>query len=149
MSHDGLQIPAPLRTTFYEPFGDKPAPTGVLVVLCLSMIGLGSFLSVTRLQTEITHDGIRYKFSPLQRTFVVIPFYEMRTLCVRKYRPRIRTHQWLYLNNGRLRVLDALILLDDRDGRCSSINEHVHADFFHTNSLRRIRSQPSEHALVW
>ena len=67
------------QAVFHEPFGDKPAPTGVLVVLCLSMIGLGSFPSVTRLQTEITHDGIRYRFSPLQRTFVVIPFYEMRT----------------------------------------------------------------------
>ena len=60
------------------------------------MIGLGSFLSVTRLQTEITHDGIRYKFSPLQRTFVVIPFYEMRTLCVRKYRPIAEYGGWGY-----------------------------------------------------
>jgi hypothetical protein len=81
---------------FHAPFGDKPAPTGVLIMLCLMLIGLGSFFSATRLQTEITEEGIRYRFSPIQRNFTFIAFHEMRTLCVRTYRPIAEYGGWGY-----------------------------------------------------
>ncbi len=68
-----------------EPYGDKPVPTFVLVLLCALPLGLIWFFAQLKLMTTVTETEILIHFRPLARRN--IPISEIRKAYIRKYRP--------------------------------------------------------------
>jgi len=68
-----------------KPFGPKPAPDLILVIVELCMLLLLAFLMSIKLKTKITGTGIYYRFYPFQFKETVIEWHELRDAYVRAY----------------------------------------------------------------
>lgn len=73
------------------PFGSKPAPDAVLIIifvfiLVLTVLLNGLFLTL-RLITEVTDEGLSYRFPPLIRQTKIIRKEEITEYTIRKYSP--------------------------------------------------------------
>ena len=53
------------QEVFNTPFGDKPAPTWVLILIVVLLGGLGLLLKVFTLKTKINSEEISFSFKPL------------------------------------------------------------------------------------
>jgi hypothetical protein len=70
-----------------RPVGDKPASDmGLLVMLALSLVITGIFTRF-RLETRISREAVRIRFSPLHRSWRVYPWTDIREARIRSYSP--------------------------------------------------------------
>lgn len=73
------------------PFGDKPAPDGVLIGLSIFMVTLAVILNglfmTLRLIVEVTADGLNYRFPPLMQRTRTLRKEEIAEYAIRKYSP--------------------------------------------------------------
>lgn len=73
------------------PYGSKPAPDAVLIIIFLFILVLtvvlnGLFLTL-KLITEVTDEGLSYRFPPLIMKNRIIPKEEISEYTIRKYSP--------------------------------------------------------------
>jgi hypothetical protein len=68
-----------------KPFGNKPAPDFVLVLVELFLLALLIFLITIKLQTSITGTGIGYRFSPFHFKERRIEWHELNDAYMREY----------------------------------------------------------------
>jgi hypothetical protein len=68
-----------------RPFGTKPAPDFVLILVELFFLLFLFFLMSIKLKTRITDTGIYYRFYPFQFKVTVIEWHELKDAYVRKY----------------------------------------------------------------
>ena len=68
-----------------KPFGTKPAPDYVLVIVELFLLLLLVFLITIKLKTRITDTGIYYRFYPFQFKETEIEWHELRDVYMRQY----------------------------------------------------------------
>jgi uncharacterized membrane protein YobD (UPF0266 family) len=79
---------------FGEPWGTKPAPDTVLILLSLVPVGMLILFLITRLKTEIDESGIYYQFLPFHFTRHRIEWETIHKASVRKYRPIYEYGGW-------------------------------------------------------
>ena len=68
-----------------KPFGSKPAPGFVLIIVELFFLALLMFLISIKLKTRITDTGITYRFYPFQFKETVIEWHELKDAYIREY----------------------------------------------------------------
>lgn len=84
----GLCMYAFVQQLLYNiPFGNNPAPDGLLVFFILLYGVIFSLFHFTRLITEIDDHQIRYRFYPIQTKFKTIQRSDIETLEVIEYKP--------------------------------------------------------------
>lgn len=67
------------------PFGPKPAPDYVLILVELFLLLLFVFLISIKLKTRITQNGVYYRFIPFQFTETCIEWHELKDAYIRQY----------------------------------------------------------------
>ena len=67
------------------PFGPKPAPDFVLILVELFLLIIFIFLISIKLKTSITDTGIYYHFIPFQLTETLIEWHELKDAYIRTY----------------------------------------------------------------
>ena len=76
------------QTILGRPFGDRPAPNSVLVVIWLLCgIGLPLLLATCRLVTEVRADGLYVRFVPFHVRWKRFAFENITSCEARTYRP--------------------------------------------------------------
>jgi hypothetical protein len=71
-----------------EPFGNNPAPDGIMIVLAILFgIGLPLFMCTMNLTTEIRSDGLYFRFFPFHLSFRRIAVEEIKDLKACTYSP--------------------------------------------------------------
>jgi hypothetical protein len=70
-----------------QPFGDNPAPDGVLIALVIFNLLLATMFYLSRLDTEIKSDGIYFRFYPFQWSYKRITWDNISNAFVRQYSP--------------------------------------------------------------
>jgi|SRR5436190_14851503 len=68
-----------------KPFGSKPAPGFVLVIVELFFLAFFMFLRSIKLKTKITDTGIYYRFYPFQLKETCIEWHELKDAYIRDY----------------------------------------------------------------
>ncbi|MBL7700797.1 MAG: hypothetical protein JNM14_00985 [Ferruginibacter sp.] len=68
-----------------KPFGSKPAPDFVLIIIELFFLLLLFFLLQIKLETKITGTGIYYRFFPFQFKETLIEWHELKDAYIRSY----------------------------------------------------------------
>lgn len=68
-----------------KPFGSKPAPDYVLIIVELVLLLLLLFLVSIRLKTRINNTGIYYRFYPFQFKETLIEWHELKDAYIRQY----------------------------------------------------------------
>lgn len=68
-----------------KPFGPKPAPDHILVIVELFLLLVLFLLMSIRLKTKITDTGIYYRFYPFQFKETIIEWHELRDAYMREY----------------------------------------------------------------
>lgn len=105
------------------PLGDKPMPTGVLIVTSLVVAGATLLFLSTRLLTRVDATGVQMRFAPWQRRPRFIPWSAVQACRVRPYRPLVDFAGWGLRRsmNGRQECYttrgDQALHLDLGDGR--------------------------------
>ncbi len=77
-----------------KPFGTKPAPDFVLILIELFLLLLLFFIVSIRLKTVYTDEGITYRFFPLQLKYKVINWHELSDAYVREYNSFLEYGGW-------------------------------------------------------
>lgn len=68
-----------------QPFGTKPAPDVVLIIIELFFLALFIFLVSIKLKTRINHNGIYYRFIPFHLRERLIEWHELKDAYMREY----------------------------------------------------------------
>jgi hypothetical protein len=68
-----------------RPFGNKPAPDWVLILIEACLLLLLLFLFSIRLKTSVDEKGISYRFYPFQFRTTFIAWHELRDAYIREY----------------------------------------------------------------
>jgi hypothetical protein len=68
-----------------KPFGSKPAPDFVLILISLLMLFFLFMLLSLKLKTRITDQGIRYRFYPFQFKETFIEWHDLQDAYMRDY----------------------------------------------------------------
>lgn len=68
-----------------KPFGTKPAPDFVLIIIELLLLLFLLFLLSIKLKTRITGTGIYYRFYPYQFKETLIEWHELKDAYIREY----------------------------------------------------------------
>lgn len=88
-----------------KPFGTKPAPDYVLILIEVFLLVLLAFIISIRLKTTYTEAGISYRFFPLQFKSTFIGWHELSDAYVRQYNSFLEYGGWGIRNgspkNGR------------------------------------------------
>lgn len=85
-----------------KPFGTKPAPDAVLIILTAMVFGLTYLFISMELTIILTETGITYQFSPFHRQPRQIPWDEVSVCYLRTYAPIREYGGWgprTYLGN--------------------------------------------------
>jgi hypothetical protein len=83
---NGLFIYAIVQQVFLgKPFGSKPAPDFVLIIVELFFLALLFFITQIKLKTSITDTGIYYRFFPFQFKETFIEWHELKDAYIRGY----------------------------------------------------------------
>jgi hypothetical protein len=77
-----------------KPFGSKPAPGYILVIVELFLLLLLFFLMSIKLKTRITDAGIYYRFYPFQFKETTIEWHELRDAYMRQYNSFLEFGGW-------------------------------------------------------
>ena len=72
---------------FREPWGNNPAPDGVLIAIWLLMLGLTILFMLMNLNTQIDEVGIWFSFFPLMANPRLIKWEEVATMEIRTCKP--------------------------------------------------------------
>src|SRR5687768_11332842 len=88
------------------PFGDNPAPDGVLIVVSIFLLLLTASFLVTKLEMQIRQDGIYVRFFPFHRSFRHHPWIDIRKAYIRKYKPIPEYGGWGISGFGKNRALN-------------------------------------------
>ncbi|MFH1144331.1 MAG: DUF6141 family protein [Candidatus Eisenbacteria bacterium] len=93
---------AVLRQIVWDhPFGDHPAPDGLLIVMAVVFgLGLPVLFWILRLETEVRADGLYVRYFPFHPSFRRIPIEGLRRWEVRTYSP-IREYGGWGIRQGR------------------------------------------------
>ena len=76
------------QIVFNIPFGDKPmSDIGLILFSTFFGIGFPMLFYFANLTTEVTSDGIYYKFSPMHIKWHTITFQEIKSYKIKKYNP--------------------------------------------------------------
>jgi len=68
-----LVVYGDIRQIFLEkPFGNKPAPDIVLIIMTLAIVLVFILLYRAELETIITKDGVSYRWNPFRKKFTLI-----------------------------------------------------------------------------
>jgi hypothetical protein len=79
---------------YHQAVGNHPmSDTGLLIFNIFPLLMVVLFISL-RLETEITGEGIRFRFLPFQVRFKIIRWNEIEKAYVRKYRPLMDYGGW-------------------------------------------------------
>ncbi|MGB4845389.1 MAG: DUF6141 family protein [Ferruginibacter sp.] len=70
---------------FDKPFGTKPAPDYILLIVEFFLLLLFLFLMSIKLKTKITHTGVYYRFYPFQFKERIIEWHELKDAYIREY----------------------------------------------------------------
>ncbi|HQW83222.1 MAG TPA: hypothetical protein PK987_02110 [Ferruginibacter sp.] len=70
---------------FGKPFGTKPAPDYILLIIEFLLLLLLIFLLSIKLHTSINDTGIYYRFYPFQFKQTAIEWHELRDVYIREY----------------------------------------------------------------
>lgn len=76
------------------PFGTKPAPDLVLLIIELFFLLLFIFLFSVKLKTRITNTGIYYRYFPFQFTETAIEWHELKDAYIRQYNSLLEYGGW-------------------------------------------------------
>jgi len=68
-----------------KPFGNKPAPDGILILVEAFFLLLLIFIISIRLKTTFTAEGIQYRFFPFQFKTTTIEWNELSDAYIREY----------------------------------------------------------------
>lgn len=68
-----------------KPFGSKPAPDYILIIIELGLLLLFLFLFSIRLKTKISDTGIYYRFYPFHFKETYIEWHELKDAYIRDY----------------------------------------------------------------
>ena len=68
-----------------KPFGSKPAPDAVLIIIQLFFLAFFIFLVSIKLKTRINHTGIYYRFFPFHVKERLIEWHELKDAYMREY----------------------------------------------------------------
>lgn len=68
-----------------KPFGTKPAPDAVLIIVEIFLLLVLFFLMAIKLKTRINDTGIYYRFYPFQFKETKIEWHELRDVYMRPY----------------------------------------------------------------
>lgn len=68
-----------------KPFGEKPAPDLVLIMVELFLLALFIFLVSIKLKTRITETGIYYRFYPFHFSERIIEWHQLSDAYMREY----------------------------------------------------------------
>lgn len=91
----GLCIYVSVQQLLYKiPFGNNPAPDGLLIFFILLYLIIFILFQSTRLITEIDDHEIRYRFYPFQTRFKTILRSDIEKMEVITYRPIIDYGGW-------------------------------------------------------
>lgn len=91
----GLCIYVSVQQLLYKiPFGNNPAPDGLLIFFILLYLIIFILFQSTRLITEIDDREIRYRFYPFQTRFKTILRSDIEKMEVITYRPIIDYGGW-------------------------------------------------------
>jgi len=91
----GLCIYVSVQQLLYKiPFGNNPAPDGLLIFFILLYLIIFILFQSTRLITEIDDAEIRYRFYPFKTRFTTILRYDIEKMEVITYRPIIDYGGW-------------------------------------------------------
>lgn len=77
-----------------KPFGTKPAPDYVLLLIELFFLLLLFFVISIRLKTTYTEEGISYRFFPLQFKTTFINWHELSDAYIREYNSLLEYGGW-------------------------------------------------------
>ena len=70
---------------FEKPFGTKPAPDYILILIEFLLLLFLVFLASIKLKTRITDTAIYYRFYPFQFKETIIEWHELRDAYIREY----------------------------------------------------------------
>jgi hypothetical protein len=68
-----------------KPFGDKPAPNFILIIVTLFILTMLLLFYFTKLETRINDDGIFYKWTPFNRKYKKIAWGDISKIELIKY----------------------------------------------------------------
>ena len=91
---------------FGQPFGDKPAPDIVLILVLLLIAGITLSFAMTKLETVIEKDSIRVRFFPYQASFRKYPWSTIKKAYTRKYNPLGEYGGWGLRGFGKNRAMN-------------------------------------------
>lgn len=74
------------QVIFGIPFGSKPAPDMVLILLELIPLSITLLMLCIRLSTRFDEEGIQYRFFPFQSKTTRIQWHELQDVYLRTYR---------------------------------------------------------------
>ena len=77
-----------------KPFGDKPAPDGVLIIILLFLFALTYTILISRIETVLEKEGMRVRLFPLQIKFRQYPWESIRRAYTRTYNPLVEYGGW-------------------------------------------------------
>jgi hypothetical protein len=91
----GLCIYASVQQLLYKiPFGNNPAPDGLLIAFILLYLMIFLLFNVMTLITEIDHAEIRYRFFPFQKNFRILHKKDVLKLEIITYKPIVDYGGW-------------------------------------------------------
>ena len=73
------------QVIFEKPFGTKPAPDYILILIEFLLLLFLVFLASIKLKTRITDTAIYYRFYPFQFKETIIEWHELRDAYIREY----------------------------------------------------------------
>jgi len=79
---------------FNSPLGDNPASIGTMLVILFFMAAFTLLFVIMRLDTEIQHDGIYYRFYPFHRKLRGLSKSTISEAYIRKYNPILEFGGW-------------------------------------------------------
>lgn len=77
-----------------RPFGNNPAPDGLLILFVLVPVVIFSFILSLTLHTRIDQHGITYRYAPVHRKSRLIKWELVKSCYVREYRPIAEYGGW-------------------------------------------------------
>lgn len=83
-----------MQVFFGVTFGDKPMSNGQLIVVATGVLLLTFLFGLLRLETTIQHEGICYRFFPLQWKYKKISWDSISKAYLRQYNPITEYGGW-------------------------------------------------------
>lgn len=104
-----------------KPFGDKPAPDLVLIIVLLFLFCLTFVMLISRVETVLEKEGIRVRLFPLQIKFRQYPWESISKAYTRTYNPLVEYGGWGLKGFGKNKAINISgnqgLQLEFKDGK--------------------------------